>query len=213
MKLIWIAVSLSLLSACTEASTAQAPPAYDSNWHMSEGWPGEYPQGITILKESVVLDGRAKMDKASAKSIKCPVPKGANYNQWNYDRVTTDKLKFVSASRKFTVTVNAQVKVLAVDDDTDVTLDLKQGETLTYLTYIAEGFALMSYKGKEYQINEADFDNKATFGSTENVADDLWVNIPCAGDARGWVLHAEVQGVDGIGETQHTEYGASRDLP
>lgn len=213
MKLIWIAASLLLISACTEETTAKTPSAYDVNWYVSDGWPGEYPQGFTILKEGVVLKGRAEMDKALPAGIDCPVPQRANYNQWNHERVKIDDLHFVSASMKFTVTVNEDVSVAAVNDEADETLNLKKGETLTYLTYIAEGFALMSYKGVDYQINEADFDNKASFGSTENVEDDLWADIPCADGQRGWVLFAELQNVDGVGETEHTEYGNSSDLP
>ena len=123
-----------------------------------------------------------------------------------------DKLEFIAAAQTFPLQVRQNDSVLAFADEKDITLPLQTGETVTYLTYVAEGFALIRYKGVDYQINEADLENTVDFDGKRDVADDLWVNIPCVDDARGWVLYAEVQAMDGIGETEHTEYGVSRDL-
>lgn len=213
MRLIWIIAALLTLSACTEKpGTVSAGSAYDDSWYVSSGWPGEYPNGFTILRDGVVLEGRAGMDKALPKTLQCPVPKFANYNPWNHQRVEADQLRFISASKKFTITMTADARVPVFDDAHDETLSLKKGDTLTYLTYIAEGFALMDYQGTEYQVDMAELEEKASFGEQPDIGDDLWADIPCADGQRGWVLHAELQSVDGVGETEHVAYGESPDL-
>ena len=214
MKYIWPVIGLLTFSACSDNSATATPakPAYDESWYISPGWPGEYPNGFTVLKEGVVLAGRMAMNKQLAKSLQCPVPHKANYNQWNHERVKADKLEFVAAAKTFPVTIKQGINVPAVAGEKDVTLSFKAGETLTYLTYIAEGFALMQYQDVEYQINEGDLGDQASFGEGRKIIDDLWVNIPCADGQRGWILYAELQGRDGIGETEHMEYGVSGDL-
>lgn len=223
MKLIWIIGAMLMVVACTDDikttqsakaddTTGVAKPAYDDSWFLSPGWPGEYPNGFTILHDGVVLAGRAEMNKAAPKLLQCPVPRLANYNQWNQERGEADGLEFIAAAKTFELEVLQDGNVLGVADEDDVMLALKAGETLTYLTYVAEGFGLIRFNGVEYQINEADLEGVVDFSAQRDVADDLWVNIPCADKQRGWVLYAEVQGMEGIGETEHTEYGVSRDL-
>ncbi|MEZ5538030.1 MAG: hypothetical protein R3F02_20685 [Thiolinea sp.] len=218
VKPVWILPLLPIfLSACTEPQAPEAEKlpessVYDDSWYISSGWPGEYPNGFSILKDGVVLEGRAEMNKAAAKTLNCPVPRLANFNPWNHQRVDADQLEFISASKKFTIPVVEDVDVPVFDDAHGDTLALKKGAELTYLTYIAEGFALMAYQGKEYQVDMAGLEEKVSFAGQPDIADDLWVNIPCQSGQRGWVLHSEVVGVDGVRETEHTVYGESPDL-
>ena len=168
MKLIWIISAVLIVVACADYTKTkqnnvknnhdQPKPAYDDNWYLSQNWPGEYPNGFTILKEGIVLSGRAEMNKTSPKALPCPVPKLANYNPWNHRRIITDKLGFVAAARTLALPVIQDNVVSVLLDGKALSLSLEAGETLTYLTYIGEGFALVRYQGMEYQINEADLE-------------------------------------------------------
>ena len=91
-----------------------AKAAYDDSWFLSPGWPGEYPNGFTILVDDVVLAGRAEMNKSVPKSLQCPVPRLANYNQWNRERVEADELEFVAVAKTFELEVQQDLSLIHI---------------------------------------------------------------------------------------------------
>ena len=40
--------------------SAAALAAYDDSWYQTEGWSGEYPNGISIVAEGVAIPARAR---------------------------------------------------------------------------------------------------------------------------------------------------------
>ena len=61
-----------------ETPPAPEIPGYDDSWHVSDFWPGEYPDGFVIGGEDTVLPGRKEMKLAAPQDIACAVEKGAN---------------------------------------------------------------------------------------------------------------------------------------
>jgi outer membrane protein OmpA-like peptidoglycan-associated protein len=154
------------------------------------------------------------MKLTAAKNAKCPVPKYATFSPWNNDRNQADNLVFKTVSKVTTVTISGDVKVLAQPEagGKDATLDLKKGDTLQFLVYHAEGFAKYRYDGKEYVINEGDFQGKAEFEKNQR-KDDLWLSLPAASGGHGWVLYNDAIKTEGIVVTEIEGFGIANDLP
>lgn len=193
------------------------PGVYDESvWYLSPGWPGEYPPGFSVLHNGVSLIGRTHMNEVSATHV-CPLPQNASYQLWNSERVEIDKLEFVTASQRINITITDEVTVDApTDDDWNNSLELKSGDTVTYLRYVAEGWAVMEHNSVEYQIEENALNGVSDIDTAfANAEDDrLWVRVTCADEnqTRAWLNFDEVIQTEGIVVTPITGYGESRDL-
>ncbi|MFC7291616.1 hypothetical protein [Hirschia litorea] len=193
---------------------------YGDDWAVTGGWPGEYPAGFSILKDNIVLKAHPHMNPLTEANIDCPVPKFATYQQWNHTRAEADDLDFVVATKIFTITMQDDLNIKVPDPKDlqgfkDIDLRLKSGDTLSYLRYLGEGFAIIKYQGTEYQIDEQELHSVSDIndaGQTSQV--DLWLELPCA-DAdktRAWVLYDEVIRQDGVGPAPIFGYGVSQDI-
>lgn len=193
---------------------------YGDDWAVTGGWPGEYPAGFSILKNNTVLKAHPHMNPLTEANIECPVPKFATYQQWNHTRAEADDLDFVVATKVFTITMIKDLNIQVPDPDDlvgfkDMTLTLKSGDTLSYLRYLGEGFAIVDFKGTEYQIDEQDLRDVSDIDQASQTSTvDLWLELPCANQdkSRAWVLYDEVIRQDGVGPAPIFGYGVSQDI-
>ena len=187
---------------------------YETIWYLADFWPGEYPPRFSVIKDGVELSGRAEMKLTAPKTIKCPVPKLATYSPWNNARNQADNLRYWVVSKVSIVTISNAVNVPAQRDidGGDVTLKLKQGDTLQYLVYGSEGFAKYHFKGEDYTINEGDFEGKAAFDKNRR-EDDLWLRLSTTDGEHCWVLYSDAVKTDGIIQTDIEGFGVANDLP
>ena len=185
---------------------------YGEGWYISPGWPGEYPAGFVVLDEGVTVKARALPNPAAPQDMDCTLPRLANYQLWNNPRVAADELEFFVATRTFPVTLTQDASVEFISDAGSMqTLDLKQGDQFTYLRYLGEGFAILSYEGTEYDINEAELMDVTDIQNSKGEEDE-WVRVTCAGGAQPWLLYDEVVAVDGIVPSPITGYGDASDI-
>ena len=192
-------------------------PTYNEEiWYASPGWPGEYPPGFSILDENVVVLGRVAMHDSLPRLIECPLPQNATYQLWNNTRVEADELEFVTVSERIEITINDTAEIdtpRGEFDGPNNTTALSPGDTLVYLRYLGEGWAIMEYQGEELQVMENDLLEISDLREAAEVSekDMLWVNVPCS-DKRGWLLLDDLLAEPGIVLTPITGYGEARDL-
>ena len=185
---------------------------YGEGWYISPGWPGEYPAGFVVLDEGVTLQGRARPNPAAPRDTACTLPRLANYQLWNYPRVSADKLEFFVATKTFPVTLTQDAAVEYVSDAGSMqVLELKQGDQLNYLRYLGEGFAILSFDGTEYDINEAELMDITDIRDSKGEEDE-WVRVTCMDGSQPWLLYDEVVAVPGIAPSPITGYGDASDI-
>lgn len=203
----------------TEADSApEAPPTdyaalsgYDASWFLSPGWPGEYPPGFAVLDADVRVPARARPNPTDPQDITCLLPHYANYQLWNNTRNDADDLDYFVATKKLPVTVLEDAEVEFVGNAGIETLPLKAGDVLTYLRYIGEGFTVMSFNGREFDINEGELREITDIGALEN-EEDLWVRVTCLGGKQAWLLFDEAVLEPGIYPSPITGYGDAKDI-
>jgi hypothetical protein len=184
---------------------------YSADWHVSPGWPGEYPAGFVVLDKNVQVMGRAKPNPAAAQTVSCALPQLANYQLWNNARVSADKVDFFVATRTAPVTFSQEASVEIATDAGEETLAFKKGDKLIYLRYLGEGYTVLSFNGTEYTINHADLTDITDIDALEH-KEDLWVQVTCAGGGQSWLLYEEVIKAPGIAPSPITGYGEAADL-
>jgi hypothetical protein len=240
MKIAWVLAGTLLLAACgqktgdtpgesPDAGTGPAaagaeqvvrPPldyaalsGYDPTvWFLSPGWPGEYPPGFAVLDAEVKVPARARPNPTDPQDISCLLPQYANYQLWNNVRTEEDELEYFVATKKVPVTALQDTEVEYIGSDgTLATLSLKQGDQLTYLRYVGEGFTVMSFNGQELDINEGELQTVTDIAEAE-LDEDLWVRASCLGGKQGWLMFDEVINEPGIYPSPITGYGEASDI-
>lgn len=189
----------------------RALSGYGEEWYLSPGWPGEYPAGFVVLEADVTVQGRAIPNPSSPASIPCALPQYANYQLWNNARVASDKLDFFVATQTFPVTLSQDANIEYVSEEGISTLDLSAGDQLTYLRYLGEGFAIVSWQGQEYDINEAELQEISDIGTLSTLEAE-WVRVTCGSGAQAWLLYRETIGHEGIAPSPITGYGEASDI-
>ncbi|MBA3067300.1 MAG: hypothetical protein FP825_02320 [Hyphomonas sp.] len=185
---------------------------YDiTTWFLSPGWPGEYPPGFAVLDEAVKVPARARPNPTDPQDITCLLPQYANYQLWNNVRTAEDDLEYFVATKKVPVTVLEDTEIEFVGDAGIETLALKKGDVLTYLRYIGEGFTVLSFNGREFDINEGELSNVTDIGAA-SLEEDLWVRVSCLGGKQGWLMFDEVIEEPGVFPSPITGYGDAADI-
>ena len=161
---------------------------YPDTWHVSYGWPGEYPDGFVVLDQGVTLKGRAKPNPDAPADLSCTLPQYANYQIWNQQRVERDKLEFIVATQIVPVTMSVDANVETPGDEGMQILELKTGDVLSYLRYLGEGFAIFGFNGNEYTINEAELRDISDL-QAGGLHEEQWVDVACIGGTRAWILY------------------------
>jgi hypothetical protein len=185
---------------------------YGAGWYISPGWPGEYPAGFVVLDQGITVMGRARPNAAAPQDKACTLTHLANYQLWNNPRVSADQLEFFVATRTFPVTLTQDAAVEFISDAGSMqTLDLEQGDQFTYLRYLGEGFAILSFNGTEYDINEAELMDVTDIQNSKGEEDE-WIRVTCADGSQPWLLYDEVVAVNGIVPSPITGYGDATDI-
>lgn len=185
---------------------------YDvSTWFLSPGWPGEYPPGFAVLDPDVKVPARARPNPTDPQDISCLLPQFANYQIWNTARTAEDQLEYFVATKKVPVTVLEDTEIEFVGDAGIETLALKKGDVLTYLRYIGEGYTVLSFNDREFDINEGELSNVTDIGAT-SLEEDLWVRVACLGGKQAWLLFDEVIEEKGVYPSPITGYGDAADI-
>lgn len=241
MRFGWVLAGALLLSACgqkDEAGPGKAGPGapqagaaaasageparpqldyaglsgYDTTaWFLSAGWPGEYPPGFAVLDADVKVPARARPNPTDPQDITCILPQYANYQLWNNARNEADSLEYFVATKKVPVTVLEDTVVEFVGANGIESLELKQGDQLTYLRYIGEGFTVMQFNGREFDINEGELSNVTDIANTA-LDEDLWVRVTCLGGKQAWLMFDEVIEEPGVYPSPITGYGDAADI-
>ena len=202
-----------------QAESAARPPldyaglsGYDVNtWFLSPGWPGEYPPGFAVLDADVKVPARARPNPTDPQDISCILPQYANYQLWNNKRTADDDLEYFVATKKVPVTVLEDTEIEFVGDAGIEKLALKKGDELIYLRYIGEGFTVLSFNGKEFDINEGELSNVTNIADT-SLEEDLWLRVSCLAGKQAWLMFDEVIEEPGIYPSPITGYGDAADI-
>ncbi|HPF21923.1 MAG TPA: hypothetical protein PK417_00500 [Hyphomonas sp.] len=185
--------------------------AYPDTWYVSYGWPGEYPAGFVVLDQGVTVNGRARPNPDAPANVACTLPQYANYQIWNRARVDRDHLEFIVATRIEPVTMAVDATIETPGDLGMQTLELKAGDTLSYLRYLGEGFAIFGFNGQEYTINEAELRDISDIPAGL-LDEDLWVEAACIGGTRAWILYDDAIAMDSIVPSPIVGFGEASDI-
>ncbi len=195
----------------TESVDLQSISEYSDEWSLNEYWTGEYPSGFLVFREGVIASGRLKPVQALAMDMSCPLEASANYQVWNRERVEADQVIFFSANKTFPVMMTEDAAVEYVTDDGIATLNMKAGQTLTYLSYMSEGFAKFSFNGQQVELNESELREISDIGA-HDVIEDQWARVNCTDGQQAWLLYSEVIETPGIGRSPLIGYGEAYDI-
>ena len=190
-----------------------APRPYDETQYTITGfWAGEYPSGFAIAREDVTLYGYDDVVEGFSPTKACPMLHKAAYHPWNAARNEADQIIYKSVVPKTLITMLADTVIDTATGQTEIKLDLKAGETLTYITYIGENWFIAEYDGVEYEFNGGSF--------TADIADfpdistpDEWVNVACTDGTRAWLKYADAIKAYGVRVHGSETYGTASDLP
>ncbi len=184
---------------------------YPETWHVSYGWPGEYPAGFVVLEPGVTVNARARPNPDVPANVPCTLPQYANYQIWNRERVERDHLEFIVASKIEPVTMLVDAKIETPGDEGMKVLNLKAGDVLSYLRYLGEGFAIFDVDGQEYTINEAELRDISSMTGM-SLEEDQWVEVACTGGTRAWILYDDAIANDAIVPSPIVGFGEASDI-
>ena len=184
---------------------------YPDGWHVSYGWPGEYPAGFVVLEQGVTVNGRAKPNPEAPASVSCTLPQYANYQLWNRQRVERDQLEFIVATKIQPVVMQVDANIETPGDTGMQVLHLQAGDVLSYYRYLGEGFAIFGYNGQEYTINEAELRDISSI-TGQGLEEEQWVEVACIGGTRAWLLYDEAIAEDAIVPSPIVGFGEASDI-
>ncbi|RYE07568.1 MAG: hypothetical protein EOP22_17205 [Hyphomicrobiales bacterium] len=194
-------------------AVAQSVESYGDDWYRAPFWSGEYPAGFTVLKDTVV-QLRPALSPTAAKTVDCPLPAKATYQQWNGARVEAEGLHFVSFTEidEMEVTAALDTSLFRNDDGTSVDVGFKPGDKWRYLAYFGEGAFLMEYDGVRYEGDQGLMEVSKSLQPGER-GYEQWLRINCANNQWGWLFFGDIV-QDDITFTgpNIVEYGRSADL-
>ena len=194
------------------AAPAFAQSSYDDTWYRAPFWSGEYPDGFSVAKTTIV-QLRPTLDPAAEKTIACELPMGATYHSWKLSRAEEQGLSFASFSKiaDYKMTEPFEATLYRRDDASEAPISLGEGDTWRYLVYLAEGSFLMEYDGVEYDGNQDLFEHAEQEGDTNGYEE--WLRINCPNNQWGWLFMGDVTLDDGTFIAPNiTGYGEAKDL-
>lgn len=207
------AVLIAVAGFAAAPALAQDADAYGDDWYRADFWSGEYPAGFTVLKDTTVKL-RPALSPTADKSVDCPLPAKATYQQWNGPRVEAEGLTFISFTQidVMEITKAYETTLYRNDDATAVEVSFKPGDQWRYLAYFAEGAFLMEYDGVRYDGDQDLFEvSKQTEPGPRGYEE--WLRINCSNNQWGWLFMDDIVQDDVIFAGPNiVEYGRSADL-
>lgn len=212
-----------LICALTLISTA-AFAAYDSSWYQAEYWTGEWPNGFSVVKKEVTVQGRKAMDQDLDQNVTCVLPLKAVFNPWNQTGNDLRKSRYFTASKIVVLTAKKSFS-FKEDGRSMKPIAIRKGQMIEYLIYGSEGFFTIRINGKEYVAGQ-DFLEKMLPVSEDAFVQEEWLNVNCENGANAWIFTKDLKTkdaegnelwIDGlrnasIGDAGVTGYGEARDL-
>lgn len=186
---------------------------YPDGWEMQLYWSGEYPNGFSVTQEGVTVMGHETIAYGEYPPIYCGLPHKATYSPWNVERMIRDELVFVAMTYPTTFTIREDASIEVFVGDGAEQLALKDGDELTYKSYIAEGFFIAEKDGIAYEMNEAELPESTEF--EQGPDDQEWVHVTCddADETRAWVRYEQALQAPGVAPYEYTGFGEAADLP
>lgn len=224
MKLTIIASAI-ILTAATTAFAKQPDYGYIPNtenqlWGQL-GWPGEYPGPGLKLSQKMTFKAQAKLTDAfsgsNVKPKKCTYAAG-NYHPW----AQKTKATYASISKitMYTASAETSVSYSAMDSVEEKTINLKVGDKLKELAYLAEGSCVIEVDGKPAVAQCLGMDEKLKADantSSDYYADQAgdYILAACSGKGESgsaWIkVDRALFQVDGIDEVEITGYGSIKE--
>lgn len=206
-----LAVAALPLILATPVAAQSVTDAYDDTWHRGEFWAGEYPNGFTVLEDTVLKLRPAIL--SSDKSIDCPVPAKATIHPWNIERANDMGLAFVTYSeiQDWEITEAYEAPFWDELQSAEATLSFKPGDRIRYLIYYGEGAFLMEVDGVKYTGDQGVLEHAKQVGDAARY--DEWLRLNCTNNMWGWLYLPDLT----KDETTFTgpnivEYGRAADL-
>lgn len=210
--------------APSETPTTPAPKttrsnveqAYDFGWHISNGWPGEWPASFAVEAEGVIIRGRPRLAPEAPKSIACVLPQYAHYHPWNHQGRGQETAIYRSAQEIIKVTMHEEVSISVESEypqSQPLVLELKPEEYIEIIRYYGEGYQQIRYRGSTYKARA--LINSVQIAKTVepiSINTHLWVQVTCLGGARAWIIRREALEIDGIEVSGTLQYGRATDL-
>lgn len=200
--------------AAMVVTAGAAGAAYEDGWYKAPFWSGEYPRGFTV-ETDLTLAIRAVPDPDAAATIECTLPQGATYHPWNWERVESDELEFVTFSPTIEHVVVANGAALAFPPESmePVELTFEPGDRWEFLAYLGEGFFFIRFEGAVYEVAQELYDfSEASGAAADDRQPDEWLRLTCANGARGWILLPEALAQPGLTDASITSYGEASDV-
>ena len=189
-------------------------PTYNHLWHKSDFWAGEYPNGLVILEQGVILQARVKMDPAIQPSVKCPVDYRGVYHPWNKIRVESESLKFITMTKVLSLNVTEHFDYsYKTEFDGDLkSISYHLGDSIEYLGYLSEGFGQIDIGGQPIEIPISTL-HEMTDLYPQDPLSHSWIELDCKGTT-GFILISDLEGRKDvvIGNDGIDEYGVAFDL-
>ncbi len=209
-------ILLNLVLATAFFSIANTAMAYDSSWHKSMGWPGEYPPGFQVYKKGVKILGRTSVNKEETPTVECVLKR----NRYAPGRALP-AATYISMSKIVELPVKNDFVYITSDYNfetenfDEVRRSFKAGDFIEYLNYGAEGFFTVRFNGAEFTADQDLFNYvEVPMGTDEDgpFIEDLWVNLSCFNNVNVWLMFSDFDGgghdqwIDGVQFYSHNPY-------
>lgn len=202
------------MPALSSKGAVTSNAVYDESWHMTPFWSGEYPDGVSITEEGVVLAARRQAHPDVPVTLECPVDYLGNYHPWNLTRSAAENLEFMTMTKITKVPVISDFVVLVESPDraSKKEYTFKAGDSISYLGYLAEGYGLFKLKGQNVTLPLDEFANDTKWPDDVNMIDQ-WMTMSCA-EKTGYIYLKDLVGLTGVELGLHgiSGYGEAADL-
>lgn len=179
-----------VLIATFSFSLAQA---YDGTWFQSAGWSGEYPPGFQVYKKGIKVLGRTSINKNEVPSVECVLKRnsyapGKSLPHAEYVQMS----KIVEMTVKADTTYPIHTYNPVTENFDESALALQAGDTVEYLTYMAEGWFFARHNGVIFEADQSLFD-MVDYSADTDFAFDQWINLSCVNNVNVWLMLSDLQ--------------------
>ncbi len=192
----------------TEPLNKPSPPNhYSNNWFLQWGWPGEYPNGFSVIEKNITLSARSQANPNLKETLKCPVDYLGMYHPWNKERAS--QLSFFTATETYEITISETTEVEIIQDGKPKFKTLFTGDIITFLSYLSEGWAIVNIDGVITEISISDIKDWHTTQKDTH----LWLGLPCQGQT-AWVRFQDIALDNGLADYGHSlsSWGYAADI-
>jgi len=179
------------------AKETLSPPisqVYNETRFISDGWPGELPEGVAILADVNVL-GRELMRPLEVQNRACELPRGANFQPGNTSRNRRHEVIYRSANIASPLTLTAEITSFNPARKDGSKLKITKDDKVQYLTLAADDRMLISVNDTEYEVPVEAFEGASNIEdvlAAEDAMPVLWLKIRCDNDLSSWFRYEDL---------------------